>query len=92
MALSENFKVELLSGLRCDGQRGLGFLISSTNKEIDAKLVFDGLSSTEQETLLNRFDYWLSGNKHDAYFHGWPNELDYKNCWSFRWKQGRLGN
>ncbi len=43
---------------------------------------------TERE-LLDRFDYWIAGGIHDRYFHGWPNDAEYKDCFVFKWKKKR---
>ena len=86
----EVFTVVLVPGLWCDGERGLGFLVSSLDASIDAKKAYDGLNEKKKGDLRNRFDYWLGGGKHDDYFHGWPSEPNYKKCFSFRWNDAKM--
>ena len=90
MASVEHFEVVKIEGLRYEGRRrGVGFLVSADRK-VDAKQTYESLSEKKREDLLNRFDYWLDGGKHDDYFHGWPNDPDHKNCWSFRWRENKV--
>jgi hypothetical protein len=44
---------------------------------------------TRKNMVRDRFDHWLQGNAHDKYFHGWPNNPRYKECFVFKGKDGR---
>lgn len=91
MSTVELFKVKKIQGLRYEGRRrGLAFLVGVIDKNIDAKRVYEALGKKKQQDLLNRFDYWLDEGVHDNYFHGWPNDLRHKNCFSFRWREGKI--
>jgi len=94
MPTIEPFEVVKVKGLRYEERRrGVGFLKSNTpNKEIDALKVYEALTAKKRQDLLNRFDYWMDEGVHDQYFHGWPNEPEHKNCFSFRWTEGKIRN
>jgi len=49
-----------------------------------------GFSTNEQRNLLSRIDHWLDGFTCDKYFHGWPNDLDRKDLFTFKLTRGRL--
>ena len=74
--------------------RGLAFLIDESDNRVNAKKVFDELpekqSVKRERELRTRFDYWLDDKVHDKWFHGWPNNKKYKNCFVFKWKHRRL--
>jgi hypothetical protein len=36
-------------------------------------------------------DHWLSGGIHNLYFHGWPDEPKYKECFVFKWDEEKVG-
>jgi len=65
------------------------FLTKPDDKNLDAKAVFDNLDNKQKRTLLTRFDHWIEGAEgatpQDKYFHGWPNDKDYKSCFVFKW-------
>jgi hypothetical protein len=90
MPATEVFTVTRVPEFGCDGKRGLGFLVSSSDKLIDAKAAYFALTGKRRDELRSRFDYWLGGGVYDDYFHGWPNEPAYKRCFCFRWKEVKL--
>lgn len=59
------------------------------DSEIDAKNTFQKLKEKRKDELLSRFDYWIVGGVRDQYFHGWPNNSTYKECFVFKWKDKR---
>jgi len=83
------YLVSLIGGLRSNNHRGLAFLECADDRWINAKQAFDGFKETTKRKLRSRFDYWLDGNRFDKYFHGWPNDPRYKECFVFKWRRGR---
>jgi hypothetical protein len=82
--------VELIQGHRIT-QRGLVFLMSKeTDQNINGKSVFEGLNKNKERMLRSRFDYWLDGGTNKEWFHGWPNDPRYKECFVFKWRENRL--
>lgn len=67
-------------------RRGIAFLICENDKNINAKSVFDNLELKREREIRSRFDLWLAGGINDRYFHGWPNNPIYKNCFVFKYK------
>ena len=86
MAGRESYHVELIPGHQI-ARRGLAFLISGSETNIDAKSVFDKLSLNREREVRTRFDYWLDGGTNNKWFHGWPNYPIYKDCFVFKWKE-----
>jgi hypothetical protein len=73
-------------------RRSIGFLeTEQEDDELNAGSVFDGLTGTVRQLVRSRMDYWLNGGSHPKYFHGWPNEPRYKQCFVFKWDEGRIG-
>lgn len=81
------YSVTAIKGVPPTSRRGIAFLESDTDERVDGKLVFDGLKEKIQRDLRSKFDYWLGGGRRDNYFHGWPNNKDYKHCFVFKWKE-----
>ena len=79
-----------VSGLRISTRRAVAFLRCDGNQQIDAMSVFDGLKKERERELRERLDYWIDGGTHDKYFHGWPNNPVYKQCFVFKWKENRM--
>lgn len=88
MADGKSCIVKLIPGHRTT-RRGLAFLMCAGNQDIDAKVVFDKLSQKVERTLRTRFDHWLDGKTQDDWFHGWPNDHRYRDCFVFKWKENR---
>lgn len=79
------YVVALVKGVRTNERRGIAFLRCTTDARIDAEDVFQATTEKIQRDLLGRFDLWLSGQRCDKYFHGWPNDKDHKDCFAFKW-------
>jgi hypothetical protein len=91
MVIEGKICIEYVDGHRVTRFRGLAWFIADPpDKDINAKAIFESLSEDDQRTLRSRFDYWLDGGKHDKYFHGWPNEQVYKDCFVFKLQKLRL--
>lgn len=86
MAQVGKFTVQRISGLRPSATRGLAFLECRDDLEVNAKAAFEKLKEKKRNDLRGRFDLWLDEGRCDLYFHGWPNNPDYKNCWVFKWR------
>ncbi len=74
------------------GSRAIGFLEEILENETDipslnAKLKFDSLKPPKDRDVRRRFDLWLICRRNDNWFHGWPNDLSVKECFSFRWQE-----
>lgn len=78
-----------ISGVRASSRRGIAFLVSESDRKVDAKLYFDGIKKEKiKRDVLARFDYWLGGNTCDKYFHGWPNDANRRDCFACKWREG----
>jgi hypothetical protein len=82
------YEVVRIGGLKASTRRGVAFLVDSGRTELDAAAHFALLDKEQQKIgrlVRTRMDYWIEGQTHDAYFHGWPNSKEYKDCFCFRW-------
>lgn len=43
----------------------------------------------KERDVRKRFDHWLSGGRNDRWFHGWPNDVQVKECFCFKWDDKR---
>jgi len=86
MAEQKTYSIELIRGHEIT-RRGLAFLICESDGNIDAKSVFERLRPNREREVRSRFDYWLHGGTNDKWFHGWPNNPTYKDCFVFKWKE-----
>lgn len=83
--------IKLVEGLAASQRRSVVFLVVD-EREASAAAVFDsmrsadGKRSNQQRTLLARFDFWIANGAQDNWFHGWPNDATYANCFTFKWK------
>ena len=85
-----SYTVTLVPGLVYKGyRRGVAFVECPEDKKIDAKVAFDSLKEKKKQDVLNRFDLWQRGQTCNKYFHGWPNIPQYKECFVFKWAEGR---
>jgi hypothetical protein len=84
------YSVSPIGGLRSNNRRGLAFLERSDDADINAKAVFERLQEKTKRDLRTRFDHWIDGNHHDKYFHGWPGDERYKECFVFKWRKGKV--
>ena len=69
-------------------RRGIGFL--EGEPWLDARKIFDGLSSAGKEDMRNRIDHWLQGGIHDKYHHGFPNDAAHDQCYVFKHQSLRI--
>jgi hypothetical protein len=87
---TSGYRVLPIEGLKPSNRRAVVFLTKPDDKNLDAKAVFDNLDNKQKRALLTRFDHWIEGAEgatpQDKYFHGWPNDKDYKSCFVFKWK------
>src|SRR5271166_4349058 len=81
------YSVTLIEGVQHSLRRGIAFLESDTDQDVNAKQVFDGLKPKAKSDVRSKMDYWLSGETCKKYFHGWDDEN--KGCFVFKWKEGR---
>jgi len=81
--------VKFILGHDVNNRRGLAFFVCPNDDTIDAEAVFNGLTTKKKRDLKSRFDAWLAGKVNDNWYHGWPNNPDYKDCFVFRWKDNR---
>lgn len=88
MADQKKYSVETLVGHKFT-RRGLAFLVCANDKNINGKTFFERLKPKREREVRSRFDYWLEGGINNHYFHGWPNNSNYKNCFVFKWKENR---
>ncbi len=70
-------------------RRAIAFLESPEDASLDAGAVFNALSKSKQRIVRDRFDYWVRGGDNmPNWFHGW-NEIPYRECFCFKWKENR---
>ena len=65
---------------------------SPDDLDLDAHRVFNGLREDQKRNVRSRIDHWIAGGIHDRYFHGWPDYPQYKECFAFKWRKGRVGH
>jgi hypothetical protein len=81
----------LAPGITQSTGRSIGFLEGVD--ELDAGEVFDELPEKVEMTVRSRMEHWISGNNQPgAWFHGFPNDPDHKECFVFKWNEKRQGN
>jgi hypothetical protein len=90
MAL-KGYKFSTVEGQRV-GRRAIGFLeeiLEDENEKtsLTARPKFDSLDPAKDRDVRRRFDYWQDFGIKDTWFHGWPNDLAVKECFSFRWEE-----
>ncbi len=82
------YSIALVDGLAPSDYRDVVFL-THDDGNLDAANVFDCLEDNPRRTVLARFDYWKAGGMQDRYFHGWPSDRRFKNCFTFKWNHRR---
>jgi hypothetical protein len=82
------FRIQCIEGLKPSKRRAVVFLASEEH-ETDAEQKYASLKGNKKRDVLSRFDYWIDGGRNDKWFHGWPNQPEYKECWEFKWKEQR---
>jgi len=71
-------------------RRAVGFLDSDTDANLNGRSTFESLKRESERAVRTRFDWWISGDTpNDRWFHGWPNQPKYKECFTFKWKENR---
>jgi hypothetical protein len=88
MTEQKEYYVELIHGHKIT-RRGLAFLICKNDRNIDAKSFFERLKPNQERRARSSFDHWLDGGTNKNWFHGWPNNPTYKDCFVFKWKENR---
>jgi hypothetical protein len=84
------YSIRAIDGLAMSPRRSIVFLLSD-EEDLNAASTFDSMNvetgkrSKQQRTVLDRFDFWISGGVKDNWFHGWPNDPKYANCFTFKW-------
>lgn len=66
-------------------RRAIAFLVCDDDGSLEAWRIFEGLTEKVRRDVRVRIDHWLQGNVHDKYFHGFPNQAQYKTCFAFKW-------
>jgi hypothetical protein len=84
------FRLSLVFGQRKSPRRAVAFLEDDADTSIDGAKAFASLDSSQERKVRERFDYWIDFGTKDNWFHGWPNQADYKDCFTFKWKQDRV--
>lgn len=91
MAL-RGYRFEVVEGHRV-GRRAIGFLedIREEDEEssLDAKSEFESLKTNKERDVRKKFDHWLNGGRNDRWFHGWPNDVQVKESFCFKWDDKR---
>lgn len=78
-------------GIMPSGGRAIGFL--EGDPQLDAGVVFDELEERLARTVRSRMDHWIAGNHKPAWwFHGFPNNPVYDQCFVFKWTHNRDGH
>lgn len=85
-----NYAISKVDQLKKSTKRAVVFLLGE--EDFNGRTVFDNLPLGIERDLRNRFDYWIDNGINDKYFHGWPNLENYKLCFSFRWRDGKIRN
>ena len=79
------YQARLVPRVCRSSRRGLVFLDCPEDEFVCAAQVFEGLADRWKVRLRSLFDWWIGGNHHDKWFHGW-NEPKYRECFTFKWK------
>jgi hypothetical protein len=70
-----------------DHRRGVVFLRSSDNAEVNAEAVFKRLTQNDQNRMRDKFRHWMQGNDGPAiWFHGF-NDAERQHCFVFKRKK-----
>jgi len=81
------YRVVKIAGLQNSTRRAIALMDGDS---CEANAAFLGLSGNHERNVRSRFDAWIDGQRNDNLFHGWPNLPDYKECWSFRWRESKV--
>lgn len=80
------YKFTVVPQLRNSTKRSIGFLECDEDPDLDARPVFEALKPSKDRLVRSRFDSWIDKIRNDNWYHGWPNDAEVKECWSFRWE------
>ena len=86
---TKTYSVSPVTGLRPSTRRTVVFLESREDISLDARQSFESLNGNRDREIRTRFDHWIDGGTNDRWFHGWPNDHRYKDCFVFKWKEDR---
>jgi hypothetical protein len=90
---SSVYRAVPIAGLKPSERRTVVFMTKPNDASLDAKAAFDNLDQKQKRAVLDRFDHWIEGAEgaqpNDKYFHGWPNNQEYKQCFVFKWNHGK---
>lgn len=83
------FSVHAIGGLSYeDYHRGVVFLRSDTNPDVNAEAAFNALNQREQNRMRHKFDWWMQGNNGPVqWFHGFDDQAR-ELCFVFKRKKG----
>lgn len=87
-----SYSVVRVAGTRPSERRAIALLVCDEDPELDAKEVLDSLGGKAEREVRTRFDHWIEGGHNDRWFHGWPNDRRYKECFVFKWKEKRINH
>lgn len=85
-----SYAISAIPGLRANGRRAIGLLQDPADTSIDAAARFRALRPKNERTVRARMDYWIDGGHRNEYFHGWPQNLQYKECFVFKWAERKV--
>jgi hypothetical protein len=83
------YSVRIVEGLQASERRAVAFLECPSDASIDASRIFDRLDITKERQIRIRFDHWIGNGTNPKWFHGFPNDLEHKECFTFKWKENR---
>jgi hypothetical protein len=86
------YKFSLVSGLKQSSRRAVGFLTDPSDPKMNGLVKFQGLRPSHDRTLRTRFEHWIDGNIKPNWFHGWPQDQNYKKCITFKWDENKVHN
>jgi len=88
---SKAYRIIPVAGVRESNHRAIVFLEADDDKWVNAFHEFSKIQKAakqkEYHDVSTRFDYWIDGNTHNLWFHGWS-DPKYRNCFVFKWKRG----
>jgi hypothetical protein len=88
--MPNRYSVSRVPRIKISPHRALLMLRCKNDTEINAEQVLSDLSPKRDREVRDRFDFWIDGGVKDEYFHGWPNEVEFKECFVFKWKEKRI--
>jgi hypothetical protein len=75
--------------LRFSARRAVGFL--DGDPQMDAAGNYAGFGTNDKSTMNRRIEHWaLPKDGPKAWFHGWPNDKKYRECFVFKLNEHRL--